>query len=177
MRYPCVFILSGQEGQSQNAKCTGCPWPEREVEVAWVLLPLQNMSAVPKMLNEVETTTRSLKIAVLVQLLSLKPHGLQHTRLCCPSPSTRACSNSCALSQWCHPTISSSVVPFSSCLLSFPASGSFPMSRLFASGASSIGVSATVLPMNIQSWFPLRLTGLISLQFKGLSRVFFNTTV
>ena len=89
------------------------------------------------------------------------------------------CSNSCPLSQWCHSTISSSVIPFSSCLRSFPASGSFPMSQLFASGGQSIeaSTSAPVLPMNIQGWFPLGLTGLISLQFKGLSRVFSNTTV
>ena len=95
-------------------------------------------------------------------------------RLPCPSPTPRACSNSCPSSQWCHPTISSSVIPFSSCLQSFPASGSFPMSRLFASGGQSIGVSASasVLPMNIQDWFPLGLTGWISLQSKGLSRVF-----
>ena len=110
---------------------------------------------------------------------SLRPHGLQHARLPCPSPTPRAYSNSCPLSRWCHPTISSSVVPFSSCLQSFPASGSFPMSQFFASGGQRIGVSASasVLQMNIQNWFPLGLTGLISLQFKGLSRVLTNTTV
>ena len=93
--------------------------------------------------------------------------------------SRRAYSNSCSLSRWCHPTISSSVVPFFSCLQSFPASGSFPMSQFFASGGQSIGVSApaSVLPMNIQDWFPLGWTGWISLQSKGLSRVFSNTTV
>ena len=91
-----------------------------------------------------------------VMLGSLWPHGLQHARLTYPSPSPRACSKSCPLSQWCHPTISSSVIPFSSCLQSFPASGSFPiMSRLFASGDQSIGASASVLPINIQDWFPL----------------------
>ena len=106
-------------------------------------------------------------------------HGLQHARLPCPSPSSGACSNSCPLSQWCHPTISSSVIPFCCCLQSFPASGSFLMSQLFPSGAQSIGASASasVLPINIQDWFPIWLTGLISLQFKGLSRVFSNTTV
>jgi len=95
------------------------------------------------------------------------------------SPSPGACSNSCPLSQWCRPTISSSVVPFSSCLQSFPASGSFPMSQFFASGGQSIGVSAStsVLPMNTQDWFPLGWTGWISLQSKGLSRVFSNITV
>ena len=110
---------------------------------------------------------------------SLRPHELQHTRLPCPSLSPRVCSNSCPLSQWCHPTISSPVIPFSSCPQSFSASGSFPMSQLFASGGQSIGVSASasVLPMNIQDWFPLEWTGWISLQSKGLSRVFFNTTV
>ena len=110
---------------------------------------------------------------------SLRPHGLQHARLPCPSPTPRACSNSCPSSWWCHSTISSSVIPFSSCLQSFPASGSFPMSQFFASGGPSIGVSASasVLPVNIQDWFPLALTGLISLQSKGLSRVFSNTAV
>ena len=108
---------------------------------------------------------------------SLWPHGLQHTRLPCPSPPPRACSNSCPLSWWCYPTISSSVVPFSFCLQSFPASGSFLMSQLFASGGQTIGTSASVLPMNIQGWFPLGLTDLISLLSKGLSRVFSNTTV
>ena len=108
----------------------------------------------------------------------LQPHGLQHARLPCPLPSPGVCSNSCPLSHWCHPTISSSVIPFSSCLQSFAASGSFPMSRLFTSGSQSIGVSASasVLPVNIQGWFLLGLTSLISLQSKGLSRVF-STTV
>ena len=103
---------------------------------------------------------------------------LQHTRLPCPSSTRRASSNSCPSSRWCHPTISSPVVSFS-CLQSVPASGSFPMSQFFTSGGQSIGVSAStsVLPMNIQDWFPLRLTGWISLQSKGLSRVFSNTTV
>ena len=115
--------------------------------------------------------------AVLVQLLScvwlFASHVLQHTRLPCPSLSPGVCSNSCPLSQWCHPTISSSVAPFSSCPQSFPASGSFPISQLFASAGQSIGASAlaSVLPMNIQDWSPLGLTGLISLQSKGLSRV------
>ena len=103
---------------------------------------------------------------------SLWPHGLQHTRLPCPSPTPRVYSNSCALSQWCHPTTSSSVVPLSSCPQSFPASGSFPMSQLFASDGHSTGVSASlsVLPMNIQDWFPLGWTGWISLQSQGTFR-------
>jgi len=108
---------------------------------------------------------------------SLQPHGLQHARLPCPSPTLGVYSNSCPLSQWCHPTISSSVVSFSSCPQSFPASGSFLMSQFFTSGGQSIGVSAWVLPMNIQDWSPLGLTSCISLQSKGLSRVFSNTTV
>ena len=108
---------------------------------------------------------------------SLQLHGLQHTRLPCPSLSPGACSDSCPLSQWCHPTISSSVVPFSSCPQSFPASGSFPMSRLFTSGGQSIGTSASELPMSIQGWFPLELTGLISLPSQGRSRVFSSTTI
>ena len=108
---------------------------------------------------------------------SLQPHGLQHARLPCPSLSPEACSSSCPLSWWCYPTILSSLVPFSSCLQSFSASGSFLMNWLFISGGQSIGDSASVLPMNIQDWFPLGLSGLISLQSKGLSRVFSNTTV
>ena len=101
------------------------------------------------------------------------------TRLPCPSPTPRTCSNSCPSSCWCHPTISSSIIPFSSCLQSFPESVSFPRSQFFTSGGQSIGVSASasVLPMNIQDWFPLGWTGCISLQSKGLSRVFSNTTV
>ena len=104
---------------------------------------------------------------------SLQPHGMQHTRLPCPSPSPRACSNSCQLSWWCHPTISSSVVSFSSCLQSFPASGSFPVSQFFPLGVQSIGASASasVPPMNIQDWFPLGLTSFI-LQSKRLSSIF-----
>ena len=110
---------------------------------------------------------------------SLWPHGLQHARLSCPSLPPGVCSNSCPSSWWCHPTISSSVVPFSSRLQSFPASGSFLMSQFFASGGQSIGASASasVLPMNIQDWFPLGLTGLISLLTKRLSRVFSSTTI
>ena len=110
---------------------------------------------------------------------SLRPHELQHARPPCPSPTPRVYSNSCPSCQWCHPTISSSVIPFSSCLLSFPAPGSFQISQFFASGAQIIGVSASasVLPMHIQDWFSLRWTGWISLHSKGLSRVFSNTTV
>ena len=110
---------------------------------------------------------------------SLWPHEPQHARPLCPSPIPRDYPNSCPFSRWCHPIISSFVVPFSFCLQSFPASGSFPMSQLFSSGGQSIRVSASasVLPMNIQDWFPLGWTGWISLQSQGLSRVFSNTTV
>ena len=110
---------------------------------------------------------------------SLRPHELQHARPPCPSPTPGVYSNSCPSSWWCHPTISSSVVPFSSCPQSLPASGSFPTSQLFASGGQSIGVSASasVLPMNTQYWSPLGWTGWISLQSKGLTRVFSSTTV
>ena len=110
---------------------------------------------------------------------SLWPHEPQHARPPCPSPTPRVHLNPCPLSQWCHPTIPSSVVPFSSCSQSFPASGSFPMSQLFALGGQNIGVSAStsVLPMNTQDWSPLGWTGWISLQSKGLSRIFSNTTV
>ena len=108
---------------------------------------------------------------------SLQPHGLKHTRLPCPSLSPRVCSNSCSLSQWCHPTISSSVAPYISSPQSFPASESFPMSWLFPSGDRSIGASESALPRNTQGWFPLGLTGLVCLLSEGLSRVFSSTTV
>ena len=123
-------------------------------------------------------TLSSVQIRCSVVSDSLQPRGLQHASLPCPSPAPGACSNSCLSSRWCHATISSSVVPFSSHLQSFPASGSFPRSHFFASGGQSIGVSASssVLPMNIQDWFPLGWTCLIFLQSKGLSRLFSNTT-
>ena len=110
---------------------------------------------------------------------SLWPHESQHARPPCPSPTPRVHSNSCPRSQWCHPAISSSVIPFSSCPQSLPASESFPMSQHFAWGGQSTGVSAlaSVLPMNTQDWSPLGWTGWISLQSKEFSRVFFNTTV
>ena len=122
---------------------------------------------------------RSVQFSHSVVSDSSRPHGLQHDRPPCPSPNPRVYSDSCPLSRWCHPTISSSVIPFSSCLQSFPGSGSFPMSQFFTSGGQSIGVSAStsVLPMNIQDLFPLGWTGWISLQSRGLSKVFSNTTV
>ena len=121
----------------------------------------------------------AVQFSLLVMSDSLWTHGLQHARLPCASQAPEVCSNSCLLSQWCHPTISSSVIPFSSCLRSFPASGSFPVSQFFASCGQNIAVSASasVLPMNIQDWFPLGWAGWISLQSKGLWRVFSNTTV
>ena len=110
---------------------------------------------------------------------SLWPHRLQHARLPCPSPTPGACSNTCPSSRWCHPTISSSVVPFSSCLQSLQASGYFPRSQFFASGGQSIetSASASIPPVNIHDWFPLGFSGMISLKSKWLSRVFSNTTV
>ena len=125
------------------------------------------------------THEQLLFLSCTVVFNSLWPHGLQDARLSCPSPSPRACSDTCPLSWWCHPNISSSVVSFSSYFQSFPASEYFPKSLVFASGGQNTGVSASasVLQMNIHDWFPLGFTGLISLQSKGLSTVFSNTTV
>ena len=124
-------------------------------------------------------TTSSVQFSLSVVSDSLQPREPQHARPPCPSPNPGVYSNSCPSNRWCHPTISSSVVPFSSCPQSFPASGSFQMSQIFTSGGQSIGASAlaSVLPMNIQDWFPLEWTGWVSLQSKGLSRVFSNSTV
>ena len=129
--------------------------------------------------KEDENSILSLQFSPSVVSNSLWSYGLQYTRLPCPSPTPGAYSNSCPSSRWCHPTISSSVIPFPSYLQSFPASGSFQMSQFFTSGGQSIGASAltSVLPMNIQDWFPLGWTGWIFLQSKGLSRVFSNTKV
>ena len=121
--------------------------------------------------------SQSVQFSHTVMSKSLQPHGWQHARPPCPSPTPRAYSNSCPLSWWCHPTISSSVFPFTSCLQSFPASRSFPMSQFFSSGGQIIGVWASVLLMNMHDWFPLGLTGLISLQSKGPSRVLSNSTI
>ena len=136
---------------------------------------------IPNLLEMKQEIHLSVQFSSVAQscLTFLQPHEPQHSRPPCPSPTPGAYPNSCPLSRWCHPTFSSSVVPFSSCLQSFPASVSFPMSQFFTSGGQSIGVSAStsVLPMNIQDWFPLGWTGWISLQSKGLSRVFSNTTV
>ena len=127
----------------------------------------------------IQQSTHSVQFSDSLMSNSLRPHGLQHARLCCPSPSSRACSNLHPLSQWCHPIISSSVISFSSCLQSFPVSGFFPMSQFFTSGGQNTGVSAQHQSFQwiIQDWFPLGWTGWISLQSKGPSRVFSNTTV
>ena len=124
-------------------------------------------------------TLSSVQFSHSVMSDSLRPHELQHARPPCPSPTPGVHSDSCPSSQWCHPAISSSVVPFFSCPQSFPASKSFPVSQLFAWGGQSIVASAlaSVPPMNIQDWFPLGWTGLISLLSKGLSRVFSSTTI
>ena len=128
---------------------------------------------------EMDRRFSSVQFSCSVVSNSLRPHEVQHTRSPCPFPAPGVYSNSCPLSWWCHPTISSSQPSLSSCLQSFPASGTFLMSQFFASGSQSIEASAlaSVLPMNIQVWFPLGWTGWISLQSKGLSRVFSNTTV
>ena len=148
-------------------------------------MPFMSFTCLIALASAIQYLTQVVRMESLFQIShlvvsdSLQPHGLQHPRPPCPSPTHRVYSNSCPLSQWCHPTISSSVIPFSSHLQSFPASGSFQMSQFFTSGGQSIGVSASVsvLPMDIQDWFPLGWTGWISLQSKGLSRVFSNTTV
>ena len=142
-------------------------------------MTLDNLWTIKLMSYSLKLLFSSVQFSHSVVSDSLRPHGLQHTRLPCPSPTPEACSNSCPLNQWCHQTISSSVIPISSCRQSFPASGSFPMSQFFTSGGQRIGVSgsASVLPMNIQDWFCLGLIDLISLPSKGLSRVFSNTTV
>ena len=148
---------------------------QKQVKGSW-------MSEVTIVVDSLEVgRLQTKRIMLLLSHLSdsLWPLGLQHARLPCPLLSPRVCSNSCPLSWWCHPTILSSVIPFSSCLQSFPASRFFPMSQLFTSGGQHIGASASasVLPMSIQGWFPLGLTGLISLLPKGLLRVFSSTTV
>ena len=149
------------------------------IRVAWEALLFTYWPLIYLEFNFTICGIRSVQFSCSVVSNSLQPRRLKHARLPCPSPTPGACSNSCPLSRWCHPTISSFVVPFSSFLQSFPASGSFPTSQLFASGGQSIGVSASasVLPMNIQDWFPLGWTGWISLQSKELSRVFSNITV
>ena len=160
-------------GISQPACCTTIKLELRKKNNIWnnlfQTLEKQHKTLIPE--------RRMLLFSRQVVSDSSRPHGLQHARPPCPSPSPRVCPSSCPLNQWCHPTIWSSVTLFSFYLRSFPASGSFPVSQLFASGGQRTGVSAStsVLPKSIQGWFPLRLTGLISLLYKGLSRVFSST--
>ena len=145
--------------------------------ISWVSISSQNAKNI--IISQTFHRFSSVQFNRSVLSDSLQPHGLHHARLPCPSPTHRAYSNSCPLSWWCHPTISSSVIPSSSHLQSLPASGSFPMSQFFTSGGQStkVSASASVLPMNIQDWFPLGWTGWMSLQSKGLSRVFSDITV
>ena len=153
---------------------------ERINKVKMAILPkaIYRFDVIPIKLST-KFFTKLFQFSLSVVSDSLWPHEPQHARPPCPSPTPRVYPNSCPLNRWCHPTISSSAIPFSSWPQSFPASESFQMSQLFASGDQSIGVSAStsVLPMNTQDWSPPEWTGWISLQSKGLSRVFFNTTV
>ena len=176
--YPTVSLLSSLKlfmqwlgvplsGMLQKGLCS------------WVNLMTASIPFATKILWFPVHSVSSVQFSRSVTSDSLQPHGLRLARLLCPSPTPGAYSNSRPSSWWCHSTISSSVVSFSSCLQSCPASGSFPLSQFFTSGGQSIGVSAlaSVLPMNIQEWFPLGWADWISLQAKGLSRVFSNTTV
>ena len=175
------------------------PWGRKESDMTeWITISLISFSICTRPPHKQIVNEQKYLLIQLSQLLNefsqhcftdimaetymsdyLWPYWLQHTRPPCPSPTHRVYSNSCPLTRWCHPNISSSVVPFSSCPQSFPASASFQMSQLFASGGQSIGAlaSTSVLPMNTQDWSPLGLTGRICLQSNGLSRVFFNATV
>ena len=171
----CGFVL--EEGWAVD-RVQGVPGPLRG-DVGWGQGAPWGALSWPVPGKQKQCSVQFSSVQSLSRVWLFVTHGLQHTRLPCPSPTPRAHSNSCPLSRWCGPIISSSVVPFSSCLQSFPASGSFPRSQFFTSGGQSIGVSAStsVLPMNIQDWFPLGYTDWISLQSKGLSRVFPSTTV
>ena len=170
--------ITSSRGSSLTRNWTRASWFAGRFFTNWAIRK-DNIYPYKDIHINIHSVISSVQFSRSVMSDPLQPHGLQHTRLPCPSPTPRAYSNSCPSSQWCHSTISSSVVPFSSCLQSFPASGSFPRSQFFTSGGQSIGISslAWVLPMNIQDWFPSGLTCLISLQSKGLSRVFSNTTV
>ena len=152
---------------SQSCPTPGTPWTVARQALLFMDFPDKN------------TGVGSVQFSRSVMSNSLRPHELQHARPPCLSPTTRVYPNPCPLCRWCHPTISSSVVPFSSCPQFFPASGSFQMSQLFTLGGQSIGASASTsfLPINTQDWPPLGWTGWISLQSKGLSRVFSKTTV
>ena len=182
-RWTWVWASWIDDGQGSLACCS--PWGRKESDITdWVIKNSGwRFITFYRRRWSKPFPTMSWRISVQLNLSvmsdSLRPHGLQHARPPCPSPTPRVYPNSCPLSWWWHPTISSSIVPFSFHLQSFPASRSFQMSQLFASGAQSVGVSAStsVLPMNTQDWSPLGWTGWISLQSKGLSRVFSNTTV
>ena len=157
----------------------GKQWKQCQTLYFWAPKSLQILDVnLSELLEWVMDREASVQFSCSVVSESLQPHELQHARPPCPSPTPGIHPNQCPSSRWYHPTISSSIVPFSSCLQSFPASGSFPVSQLFASGGQIIGVSAStsVLPMNTQDWSPLGWTGWIFLQSKGLSRVFPNTT-
>ena len=155
----------------QNPHCKPWFFPEK--------IGIMFCKCFPSFPQQSQAVLSSVQLSRSVVSDSLRPHESQHARPPCPSPTPGVHPNLCLLSRWCHPTISSSVVPFSSCLQSFPASGSSQISQLFASGGQSTGVSAStsVIPVNTQDWSPLGWTGWISLQSKGLSRVFSNTTV
>ena len=145
--------------------------------MTWLILDARTWDSLPLLLMGLRISSVQFSCSIMSD--SSWPHGLHYARLPCPSPTPGACSNSCPWNRWCHPTISSSVSLFSSCLQSSLASGSFPMSQVCTWGGQSIGISASasVLPMNIQNWFHLGLAGLISLQSKGLSQVFSTTVV
>ena len=165
----------------QHTRLPCPPTPEacsNSCPLSWWWHTIISSSVIP-FSSHLQSFPASVQFSHSVMADSLRPRELQHTSPPCPSPTPGVHPNPCPLSRWCHPTISSSIVPFSSCPQSFPASGSFQMSQFFTSGGQNIRVSASasVLPMNIQDWFPLGLTGWISLQSKGLSGVFSNTTV
>ena len=179
-----MWDLSSQTRDQTYFSCTGRQilkhWTTREVPRYFLLREWRECFLWHlkfKSLHWINPSLATLLFGCSVGSNSLWPHGLRQDRLPCPSLSPRVCSNSSSWSRWSHPTILSSVAPFSSCAQSFLASGPFPMSQFFASGGQSIGASASVLPMNIQGWFPLGWTGLIPLLSKGLSRVFSNTAV
>ena len=163
------FFMSRMPVQFQPSQPLSKQWNGRREGSRCSFFVLQNLREIPQH-TPAYVSVSSVQFSHSVVSDSLRPQGLQHARPPCPSPTPRVHSNSCPLNWWRHPTISSSVVPFSSCLQSFPALGSFPVSQLFAWGGQSIGVSASasVLPMNIQDWFPVRWTGWISLLSKVL---------
>ena len=168
------------ENSLQNCE-SPCCIPEAYIIIKYTSIKKKNFKKIQLLftIKNIFNDFSSVQFSCSVVSDSLRPHESHHARPPCPSPTLWVDSNPCPSSQWCHPTNSSSVIPFSSCFQSFPASGSFPVSQFFASGGQSIGVSAlaSVIPKNIQDWFPLGWTGWISLQSKGLSRVFFNVTV